>query len=178
MRQIFGYTAPNTPAEGYPGYLMAFDGPDGIVLRVRTHGDDGGLPSQVTLSPDEAARLVENMDRALAAGAGIAPTSLTGSLGGAAIGGLSAQERQIDDEALQSAQEYLRDMKLKALDRLGVAYGQPDPYLRMQALNIAIDVAKARLPLGEDCFATLLPDAQKIADWLAVGRPPASLSEI
>lgn len=59
--QIFGYTLPDTPTEGYVGYLQAFTAPgvDTVNFTVRPDGSATGTLAIIEIPKDEARRMAE-----------------------------------------------------------------------------------------------------------------------
>lgn len=59
--QIFGYTMPDTPVEGYVGYLQAFTAPqaDMVNFTIRPDGSATGTLAVIEIPKDEARRLAE-----------------------------------------------------------------------------------------------------------------------
>ena len=61
--QIFGYTLPDNPVEGYVGYLQAFTSPEvgSVNFTIRPDGSATGALAMIEIPKEEALRLAESI---------------------------------------------------------------------------------------------------------------------
>jgi hypothetical protein len=57
QRQIYGYTLPDTPAEGYVGYLMAFQDEETVEVVIRPDGEPMGRETAIRIPAAAAQRI-------------------------------------------------------------------------------------------------------------------------
>lgn len=63
MKQIYGFTSPDTAETGYTGFLMAHAEPNGdVTVQIRQH-EGQAAPKSFTLTADEAEKLARAIYR-------------------------------------------------------------------------------------------------------------------